>query len=55
MATLDLPQNLQDVGITRDQLPQIASLASQHPVVQRNPRTISGVDDVLEILELAWS
>ena len=52
---LGLPQTLQDVGVSRDQLPQIAKLASQHPVVQRNPRTISGADDVLEILELAWS
>ena len=55
VATLGLPQTLQDVGVSRDQLPQIAELASQHPVVQRNPRTIAGADDVLEILELAWT
>jgi len=55
VSALGLPQTLQDVGVTRDQLPQIARLASQHPVVQRNPRVISGAEDVLEILELAWS
>ncbi|MBT8145735.1 MAG: iron-containing alcohol dehydrogenase [Gammaproteobacteria bacterium] len=55
VAALQLPQNLQDVGVSRDQLPQIARLASQHPVVQRNPRAIANADDVQEILELAWS
>ncbi|MBT8146725.1 MAG: iron-containing alcohol dehydrogenase [Gammaproteobacteria bacterium] len=55
VAMLQLPQTLQDVGVSRDQLPQIAGLASLHPVVQRNPRTIANADDVLEILELAWS
>ena len=55
VAALQLPQTLQDVGVSRDQLPEIARLASQHPVVQRNPRIIAGADDVLNILELAWS
>lgn len=55
VAALNLPQNLQDVGVKRDQLSQIAGLASQHPVVKNNPRTIHGAEDVLEILELAWN
>jgi maleylacetate reductase len=55
VAKLQLPQTLQDVGVSRDQLPQIAKLASQHPVVQRNPRAINSGRDVLEILELAWN
>lgn len=55
VASLQLPQSLQDVDVSRDQLPRIATLASQHPVVKRNPRAIHGADDVLEILELAWN
>ena len=54
VAGLELPQTLQDVGVTREQLPKLASLASRHPVVLRNPRAIGSADDVLEILELAW-
>ncbi len=55
VARLQLPQTLQDVGVSRQQLAKIAQLASRHPVVQRNPRTISSTEDVLQVLELAWS
>ena len=33
----------------------IAELASRHPVVRNNPRTVNSAADVLEILELAWN
>jgi len=36
-------------------LPEIARRAAQHPVVQKNPRRIENSDQVMEILELAWS
>ncbi len=51
---LGLPQTLRDAGVARDELPRIADLASQHPVVKSNPRAIESAGDVLEILELAW-
>ncbi|MCB1671147.1 MAG: iron-containing alcohol dehydrogenase [Gammaproteobacteria bacterium] len=52
---LGLPANLQDAGVSREDLPRIAELASRHPVVRNNPRTVNSAADVLEILELAWN
>ncbi len=51
---LQLPQTLQDVGISKNRLPEIAELACRHPVVRRNPRPIDSAAQVLEILQLAW-
>lgn len=51
---LELPVRLRDVGVAEKQLPAIAAAAAQHRVVRANPRTISGADDVMEILRLAW-
>lgn len=51
---LDLPADLQSVGVTREQLPEIARRASQHPVVRRNPRPLESPEQVGEILQLAW-
>lgn len=51
---LGLPASLQEVGVARSQLAEIAERACRHPVVRNNPRRIAGADDVLEILELAW-
>ncbi len=55
VASLALPVSLPDLGVTREQLPEIARRAAQHPVVQKNPRRIENSDQVMEILELAWS
>ncbi len=54
VASLGLPTSLRAVGVTIEQLPDIAQRAAQHPVVRNNPRKIDGADDVMEILELAW-
>lgn len=54
VASLGLPTSLQDVGVTIEQLPGIAQRAAQHPVVRTNPRKITGANEVMEILELAW-
>lgn len=51
---LGLPTSLQEVGVERAQLAEIAKRAAKHPVVLKNPRKISNADDVMEILELAW-
>lgn len=51
---LELPVSLRDVGVKAEQLPAIAAAAAQHRVVKANPRTISGADDVMQILQLAW-
>ena len=54
VARLEQPGTLRAAGVTRDQLSEIAKRAMGYPPVLRNPRPISGPDDVLEILELAW-
>lgn len=54
VSSLGLPTSLQEVGVKREQLAQIAERAAKHPVVRNNPRKIESADDVFEILELAW-
>lgn len=51
---LGLPASLQEVGVAKSQLAEIAARAYRHPVVRNNPRRIASADDVMEILELAW-
>lgn len=52
---LELPATLQDVGVSREQLPEIARRAIKHPVVRNNPRRLDSAEQVEEILALAWS
>jgi maleylacetate reductase len=54
IASLGLPTTLREVNVPRSKLDEIAERAFEHPVVKRNPRAILSVDDVLQILELAW-
>ncbi len=54
LQTLGLPCCLRDVGLRREDLPDIAEAAARHPVVRNNPRPIRSPDDVREILELAF-
>ena len=51
---LDQPVTLQAVGIRRENLDEIARRALSYQPVQLNPRPIETVEDVKEILELAW-
>ncbi len=50
---LDLPRGLSSVGIADDKFAEIAEASLATPWVPRNPRRISGAEDVLQILELA--
>jgi maleylacetate reductase len=54
IVALDQPASLQAVGIERADLDEIARRALDYHPVRVNPRPISGVADVKEILELAW-
>lgn len=54
IAALGLPTTLREVKVQESELDEIAERAFRHPVVKRNPRAIKSVDDVREILELAW-
>src|SRR5262245_29837849 len=52
--SLDQPVSLRAVGITRGDLDELAERALSYQPVQLNPRPIRNVEDVKEILELAW-
>jgi maleylacetate reductase len=54
IAGLGQPTRLRDVGLREDQLPELAQRALAYPPVQANPRPVHGVDDLREILALAW-
>ena len=51
---LDQPVSLRAVGIKRENLDELARRALSSQPVQLNPRPIKTVEDVKEILELAW-
>lgn len=50
---LGMPRNLNSVGINREYFQEIAELAMSTQWVPRNPRTIAGPAEIVEILELA--
>jgi len=52
IAGLGLPCTLRDVGIGPANLTEIAERALSYAPVRQNPRSITSVHDVLEILEL---
>jgi maleylacetate reductase len=54
IAGLDQPTTLRAVGITRDNLPELARRALSYHPVKVNPRPIRTEADAMEILELAW-
>jgi maleylacetate reductase len=51
---LDQPVSLRAVGIKRENIDELAKRALSYQPVQVNPRPIKTVEDVKEILELAW-
>jgi maleylacetate reductase len=54
VAGLGLPAALREVGIERSDIDELARRALDYHPLKANPRPISGVADVKEILELAW-
>lgn len=51
---LDMPCTLRDVGITRDNLDELATRALDYQPVLLNPRPVKTAADVMEILEIAY-
>jgi alcohol dehydrogenase class IV len=51
---LDQPVTLRAVGIRRESFEEIARRSLSYQPVQLNPRPIKTIEDVKEILELAW-
>jgi maleylacetate reductase len=54
IAQLGLPQRLRDAGVPEAALPQLAELAFQSRTVQNNPKPISAVAQLEELLQAAW-
>jgi alcohol dehydrogenase class IV len=56
IAQLNLPQRLRDagVGLRESDLPRLASLAFENRTVQNNPRPITDVGQLEELLRGAW-
>jgi maleylacetate reductase len=52
--SLGVPSRLRDVGIAREQLPEIAARYDGTGPISTNPRPIRGASDIVEILELAY-
>jgi len=52
--TLELPEKMREVGIRREHLEKIANDAMRNLLVRNNCRPITSVDDVMEILEMAF-
>ncbi len=54
IASLDQPATLRDVGVTSDQLDDIAQKSMHDRWVHTNPRKITTPEQVREILDMAW-
>ena len=52
--TLGLTDNLQDAGVSREQLPQIASASLGAYFVKNNLRPITSESQIMDILNMAW-
>ena len=51
---LDLPSRLRDVGVPREDLPDIAKKVIVSPNIIYNPRPVTDPGEVLTVLEKAW-
>jgi maleylacetate reductase len=54
VAALGLPVRLRDAGVTESQIGDVATAAVHDPLLASNPRPISSLDVVLELLKQAW-
>jgi len=54
VAALGLPLRLRDAGVTESQIGDVATAAVHDPLLASNPRPISSLDVVLELLKQAW-
>jgi alcohol dehydrogenase class IV len=54
LSAVALPRRLRDIGLKREELPEIAAAAMSDWFIKRNPRWVSTPDELLGILEEAW-
>jgi alcohol dehydrogenase class IV len=51
---LELPTRLREVGVSRDDFAAIARDAMEDLVVATNPRPVTSIEDVIDVLEAAY-
>ena len=51
---MNLPQRLHDVGVQEEDLPRLAQLAFQNRTVQNNPKPITDVTQLENLLRASW-
>ena len=51
---LELPHRLRDVGVSQEDFPALAKDALEDMIVASNPRPVTSVEDVIELLHRAW-
>lgn len=54
VAQMHLPARLREIGVREQQLPELARMAFASRTVQNNPRPIRAVEEIEELLRLAW-
>ena len=54
ISELGCPMRLRDVGVQERDFPVLAEAVMEEVPMMENPRPISGVADVIELLERAW-
>ena len=54
VAALGLPMRLRDAGVTESQIGDVAAATLNDPLLASNPRPISSLETVLELLRQAW-
>lgn len=54
VASLGLPRRLRDVGVGRDDFPEIARKTLHEALLKNSRKPVRGEGDVLAILEIAW-
>jgi len=53
-ASMGLPQRLRQVGVKKSDLPNLAKLAFSNKTVQNNPKPVTELSQIEELLEEAW-
>jgi maleylacetate reductase len=51
---LELPRRLRDVGVCREDFPGVAEKVLHDFAIRSNPRPVTAIEQIIEILELAW-
>jgi len=54
ISDLGLRSRIRDIGVDRSDFPAIAERTMKNALIDSNPRKVTGVADVLEVLDAAW-